>query len=288
MIVQRGIGRIGKSPWRLKALIAAHLFVSAVLASRCLVPAHAHFLPILWTLASFSLAQLVLLSFWTGLGFQRAALRFFGAVFGSMYLAAWPALGARFAPHPVWASSTDWGNEFVTTVGTNCAVVLFLAALFYAARRWFIELKCVDTAPQTARPEHYQYSLFHLLVATSVAAVVLALVRIAKRDGPGAPTDWQLLASQVLMIVAIVLNAICAVWSSLAVGPVGLRAGLVLLVSVLLGVAVAEDGRAGSPIWWLFPSFALILALPTAIVIASLLVVRSCGYRLIARTKAAG
>jgi len=57
----------------------------------------------------------------------------------------------------------------------------------------------------------------------------------------------------------------------------------VFLVSSLLGVAIAIAMRQDE-FWWLFVGSMFIAIIPTATVVVSLLVVRSCGYRLVRRT----
>ncbi|HEX5447489.1 MAG TPA: hypothetical protein VFW87_26980 [Pirellulales bacterium] len=273
-------------PRRLKLLVAVHLFISTAQAAMFLVPAHVNYLPAMWAIGSLAIAQLILLSFWAGMGSQRAALRFPAAVLGSVYMAALP-IGAVWGLGPSSMSQTDLGEEFVGNAGPYCALVMFFAAMASAARRWLVDLRLTSDAEQTVQPRHYQFSILHLLVLTSVAAIVLALKRATRADAAGSPTGWQSAADEVLMIVAFVINAVCAAWAALAVGPVRMRVGLVLLVAALLGATLAFSGTGESLFWWHAPAFAVFLALPSAIIIASLLVVRSCGYRLVARTKAA-
>ena len=274
-----------KMPRRLKLLIAAHLIASTAQAAAFLVPAHVNYMPAMWALASLAMAQLILLSFWAGMGSQRAAVRFSAAALGSVYMAALP-IGALLLSRPSWTSRHDLYEEFFGTAGRYCSLVLFFAAIALAARRWFVDLRLTFAAEQTVQPRHYQFSILHLLIVTSVAAVVLALMRATRADASGSPTGWRPVGGAVLMVVAFVINAICAAWAALAVGPVRMRVGLVLLVAVLLGVTLVFSGTGKALVWWHSAAFAVFLALPSAVIIASLLMVRSCGYRLVARPRA--
>jgi hypothetical protein len=49
----------------------------------------------------------------------------------------------------------------------------------------------------------------------------------------------------------------------------------------LLGVATAIAMHNETVSWWLFGGSMLIMIVPTMVVLASLLVVRSCGYRIV-------
>lgn len=281
--------RVDDAAWsrrRLRLLVAAHLLVSAVLVAKFLIPAHVHYLPLMWMLASLSIAQGVLLSFWAAMGTQRAGLRLLGALLGSVYVAAWPAFGSVFAPHPAWAPERSLADTLLNEVGAYCAAVLFFSAIFGIARRWFVELRLIFAEAESSQPGKFQYSIQHILIVTSIASVVLALRRSATHEGPGGLTDWEIVAGNILITLTMAINAVCAACAALAVGPVRTRVCLVLLVALLLGAAVAFSGSGMTLNWWLSPSFALTLTLPTAIILASLLVVRSCGYRLVARTRA--
>ena len=81
------------------------------------------------------------------------------------------------------------------------------------------------------------------------------------------------------------VNTACAVFATLGFGNVRRNIALVLAVAVLLGVAAAIAMRTDTVSWWLFGGSILIVVVPTLIVLVSLLVVRSCGYRLIRRPR---
>lgn len=273
---------VEKSPRRLKMLVAGHLLASTAQAAALLMPAHVNYLPSMWALMSLAIAQLILLSFWAGMGSQRIVVRLSLAMLGSVYLAALPLLGSILASRP-GTSQTDLSEEFLQAAGGYGALIVFLTAIFAAARRWYMELRLTSAAEQIIQAKHYQFSILHLMVVTTVAAIVLALMRFASG---AAAADWQRAAGDVLMVVALVINALCASWAALAVGPVQLRVGVVLFVAPLLGSAEAFSGSGPSVVWWLSPVFAMFLALPSAIILGTLLVVRSCGYRLVARARA--
>lgn len=263
----------GKTRWRLKALVAAHLLASTALVSEHFIPGYINYLPLMWSVASLWIAQSILLAFWAGMANQSAILRFAGAAMGVLYLASWRLLGAVAAPRSRELPTMDVLTDSIINVAPLGAVVLVFTAIFWAARRWVVDLRLTSAAERASQPEHYQFSIRRVLIITTVAAVVLAMMR-SKSD-------------QVLDIVAFIINAVCAAWAALAIGPVKLRLGLVLCLAVLLGAAVAFEGMRspGELPWWLSPAFAAFMVLPSVIIVASLLVARSCGYRLVARQK---
>ena len=269
---------------RLRLLVGAHLFVGAAPLLSLLVPLEVRFLPLIWATASVSLAQLMLLAFWVGMGTSRGMVRVAGGLMGSAYVATWPALISILSPHSQetpWREVVAW---LLRAVGANCLMVLLFAGIFFLMRRWFTELRRVPD-PAGPRPAaRFQFSILHLLVIASIVAIVLGLMRSARPAGMDAAaprTSWEVVAAGVLMVVVFVVNAVCAVRAPLAVGPIGIRIFLVLLVAILLGAALGLVLHYDLLTWWQLLFDVLALAVPTVVVVVSLLVVRRCGYRLV-------
>lgn len=128
-----------------------------------------------------------------------------------------------------------------------------------------------------------EFSILHVLVVTAAIAVVLALMRRARPAGDGIESSWQYAAANALMILVFLVNMVSAAWAALSVGRIAGRVSLAILVALLLGIALAFAGRYDEIVWWLFPTTVLVFVVPTAIVVASLLVVRSHGYRLVGK-----
>jgi hypothetical protein len=83
---------------------------------------------------------------------------------------------------------------------------------------------------------------------------------------------------------------VCATWATLSVGSYRTKFALIFVVAALLGLALAL-AMSRSPItgdpprpWWLSLVGPFITLWLTLIIVASLLVVQSCGYRLVCRT----
>jgi hypothetical protein len=265
---------------RLRWLIAAHVVLGAIPVLSVFVPPDVRFLPVLWALWSVLLAQLMLLAFWAAMGGNRGIGRLLGALGGCAYVAVWPVLVSILSPYSAEASAGEWILGYLTMLLLDTGMVLLLAGGCLIMRRWFVELHRLPQPTDNAGPPCFRYSILHLLVVTSVVAVVLGLMRSARQDDSLA-TQWYSLASYALPIVVFLVNLVCAMRATLEPGRIRLKVSLVFVVAILLGIAQAFADRNDKVAWWLFPCFVLVMALPTAIVVASLLVVRSCGYRLI-------
>ncbi|MEN6497759.1 MAG: hypothetical protein ABFD16_25960 [Thermoguttaceae bacterium] len=265
---------------RLRWLIAAHVVLGATSVLSVFLPPDARFQPVLWALCSVLLAQLMLLAFWAGMGGNRSVWRLLGALGGCAYVAVWPLLISVLLPYFAETSSGEWIYVYLPALLLISVMVLLLTGGCLVMRRWFVELRRLPQPIDTVRPPRFRYSILHLLVITSVVAVVLGLIRGARQDDSLA-AQWHSLTLFALPIVVFLVNLVCATRAALDPGPIGRRVSLVFVVAILLGIALAFADRQDKIAWWLLPCSALVMTIPTAIVIASLLVVRSCGYRLI-------
>src|SRR5262249_5261444 len=132
-----------------------------------------------------------------------------------------------------------------------------------------------------AKSERLQFSMLQVMVVVSTVAVVLSLMRVTRAAFGHDPYNWESVAIYSFMFIAFLVNTACAAFAALGTGRVGRNVGWVLGVAVLLGVATAFAMHNETNDGWLFGSSMLIMIVPTVIVLVSLLVVRSCGYRLV-------
>ena len=165
-------------------------------------------------------------------------------------------------------------------------VLVFFVGVFLLFRRTGTELRRVADPAEAGVPGRFQYSILHLLLIISVAAVVLGLVQSARGPGQMPLSAWRNVVIAALVLVSMLVNLFCAAWAVLGPGRAGLRVSLVFLVATLLGTALSLGANMDQGPRWLFVSFILVFLVLTLIVIASLLVVRSCGYRLIRKATA--
>jgi len=255
-----------------RLLIAAHVLLAAVPLGEVFLLDDMAYLPIRWVFAAIHLGQLMLLGLWAGLGGTELRWRLVITVVTCAYLA-----GCRsMVPEAM----------FMEILAVYVVIVLVLGGACLPLRR-VVVLRHQPEAPDEATASRWQFSILAMLIVAALVALVLALVHRAQ-PSPESPGRSQF-AAQALGLVAITINALVAASATMSVGRVGLRVSLAFLVSALLSATLVFSGGIWSVSWSLGLALALAFVLPTAIVVASLLVVRSCGYRLVRkRTAQAG
>ena len=268
-------GPVGSSG-RLRVLVAVHLAMGMVPAATSMVPSEVRFMPVILALTAIPAAQWALLCFWAGLGTSRWKGRLVGTLLGVAYLTFWPVVSQMLSRQQ---ARTSLLAEYMVGFAVNAFLVSLFAGGLFLARRWIGALHVVSGPDAQLSHSRFQYSILHLLVITAVLAVLLGLTRSARAaDTPG--IGWRYGSILALTAVAFLGNIVCAAWATLGRRSVVWPIALVLLVAVLVGIDMALAARLDVLWWWLVPSMALATTLCTTIVATSLLVVRSCGYRL--------
>jgi hypothetical protein len=150
-------------------------------------------------------------------------------------------------------------------------------------RRWWTLARRPDIPDTTDRG--LKFSVLGLLILTSAVALVLTLVHASRAEGDRARQieyGWPWIASNILGYGSFFVNTVCAAHAVLRPGGVRRNILLVLLISALVGLAVAfATGQSALGWSWIVIGGAAIGVVPTVVVISTLLVVRSCGYRLL-------
>jgi len=270
---------------RLRQLVLVHVLLGITLVAGVLVPPHeTWYLPRIVALFSILHGQIILLSFWVGMGTNKVIWRLLGALLGSAYLAVPPILFAILSPDSTETFTAERLSLYGAVLVTFFGLVLAFSGGFWLMRRWYSDLRRVPDPRASAQPR-FQYSILHLLLFTTVAAIFLGLTRTAvSRTGS---VTQEALAVMVLLIAVFLINSLCAARAALGTERIGLPVFLVCVVAILLGVALAVVRHQETSLWWLlFPCCILATSVPTVIVIVSLLVVRSCGYWLIRKRAA--
>ena len=268
---------------RIRRLIGGHVLLAVFPVLLAFVPADASFFPaVVGTMGSITIAQMMLLSFWGGFGNGKLGWRLAVVVLGITYAAAWSALGlflSTAARQPINnASFTGYVALLGTAASVNSVTALLIVAGLLAVRRWS-EMRFLPEMNDRATTATVQFSILNILVITTVAAVLFAFMRGARRN---AGTDWQVVPLLALMISTYLIDALCAVWAALGLGRILWRVVLTLTVAALLGPLISITANQAPP-WWLLLTWSVVSALSISIVLGSLLVVRSCGYRLVPR-----
>jgi len=262
---------------KLYALVAVHVVLAIAPLGEALVPSGKWTLPLLWSLASIPLSQLMLLSAWLGMTRGNTIRRIVIAVLATLYIAFWPSLGEFLRLAEVFRRPLPSINLQFTWI-----MLLFLASLsavMMGARRFVGTIHFASRSDARCGELHSQYSLIALLAVTTATALILGLVRGSRTGG----VDGVTIAQYLLAVVVFVVNILATIWATLGAGHVVRRIAAVYCVSLMLGLSWANGAgySLDTKPWWLFPLSSLILIVPTTIVVVTLLVIRSLGYRLL-------
>lgn len=268
---------------RLKWLIILHLLVGIAPLASFSLPNGTWTIEAGYALGSLTFAQLMLLSFWVGMSGDTGIVRAVGGLLGTAYIATWPVLAQYVSPHFVEHELPPITRELLVRFSSFAAFTLLFSGCFVLLRRKGTTLEHLSTFDAAVERPRVKYSVLHLLVLMSTCSLLLSLARIAQ---PTDQTDTEqstlsLVAIFILMMVVFAINSICAAWASLSLNSPWSRIGLTVGIAILLGISFGVATGHYSLSWRIFIPVCLIPVLSTAIVIVSLLVVRSCGYRLV-------
>jgi hypothetical protein len=221
------------------------------------------------------------LGVWVGVGQTRPLWRVAIGLAAVFYLSAFSFI-AHFAEVTEPLSINEWIMGYLEAVGESALLLLVLGGTFMLIGHRF-ELALLDPEVAPARNRHLQFSMFQILILMSTVAIVLSLLRLTRAAIGHEPSIWETITVYSFMFVTFLVNAACAAFAALGTRNVKRNVVLVVAVSILLGVAAAIAIYQGMG-WWLFVGSTFIMIIPTTVVLVSLLVVRSCGFRLVARS----
>jgi hypothetical protein len=268
---------------RLNALVVVHAILCASPMLALLLPQNLYTLPLLWISATPGVGALMTLSFWLGMGGGRSGVRVLLAAAGAAYIALWSTLfnwvGAK-------GSLSVAFEQFAVTASLMGGVVGVFGLSFLLARKWLTLVK-LETPDDDSPRDWLQYSVLHLLVAMTLGAFVLAFVTLSRSNAAAESSLVKLLLVWAVGYGIFFANTLFAAHAALGRKPLLPRIAIAVLVAMILGVAISLASRHDVSAWWLVPCGAMIVVVPTTIVIVSLLVVRSCGYRLVRRRSVA-
>lgn len=285
---------------RLRWLVAAHAALATLPAASGLLPMGIRYYGGGYlfgrALEGLLLAQLMLLAFWAGLGKGRIVSRLVGVALGCVYLAIWPTIGSIILPwyvggmrggprYPgagrVWAEFPQTLFHFAAAIGIFIAA---LTAAFFMVRRWGNELHWRPDAESRPRGGALRYVVSGALAVTICVALLLISRYEMQRNGPYA---WD--GASEFACVAFPISTIYAVWAALGAGRVCRRVVLSFLFATLTELSILFGGvwanyaalrYYGALDWWKIPRLIIPSLLPIAILAATSLAVRACGYRL--------
>lgn len=266
---------------RIRWLIAAHAAaMCSALAIKWVWPSSGVDL-----LGGLKFAQITLLAIWFALGRGRWPARMLKSL-------------ACVAAVVVVSDGLSGGISLLQSGWNFLVEILILQAMMAAwawvtaaggvtlAKRWGPRFDIVEVERLVIDRSAPQFSIRSLFVATLVSACVLAIVRLIRAN-----FDPQHVESFILMfcffapMIAVYsgMAAVAYVWAGLGVSHLLLRivAAMLLQIALLLLLSFTFSRE------WYAQAFSLQLCyqfMEAAVIIGSLLLVRSCGYRVVSRS----
>ncbi len=250
----------GPGSRRLRMLVYAHVGLDAylVLAVGCLIVPRAHgFLGYL--LHGVFLGQVLLLSIWAGM-VARGERTLLAITYGGMYLGG--VIAAIVCAGPAPFNPDVVAMFFISGVGWMMAIGLTAFLLRWIGSPLGVIRQCTGHDKATAS---MQWTVCQMLAATAAAAVAFALARAVG-------------TVPIIYPIAVVVLGLSLVWAMLGMGSPAWRALVVLVEVVVLGATFGFVTTGGGSS---FVVNGLLTFGPACLLVAaSLLVIRSCGYRL--------
>ncbi len=282
-------------PTRFRLLVTAHVLGSLTIVAAAFVAPGigTTWIEHAWFIVTAS--QFSLLAIWTGFGggstrrrFACAALAVFVLILGSAGVVAATAIAMNWSIVVV-----DWYSWLALSGFNRVGRFFLVCVILLFVRSRIMRIGLVESDGATAAAYRLQYRLWHLMAVTVVAAIiVVAGQNIHKFFGQGIESIHSdpisfVVYNLMFLIVGLIYSltiVFLALWATLGVQRPLLSIGAALLLAGML-----------SPIWPFLSrqatvGFALqvmVTSYQTLLVIASLLVVRSSGYRLISHNDAA-
>ena len=225
------------------------------------------------SLYSLAFTQAGLLGIWGGLGTTRAMWRIPAVFITAAYVCA-----ELLTVENAWDYSPMSHLRLVAspTVG----ILVLLSGLRHGRRRLCVVQSLVSSPTGTG----LQYTSRHLLLATAVVAVVLATGRGLRPLFDGGWIYHQVLFTAILILVLILVE-LATLWAALGIGRPTPKLAVVVPSAFVVEAILAYYQEDILPTDWGglsdFIFWPAVVGLQAIITAGSLLVVRSCGWRLV-------
>lgn len=186
-----------------------------------------------------------------------------GLIVGGIYLEAMFRLGGQDGD----------GFNWLATISL-CGI-----AIIFSVIRWRLaDLQETHKAASHADREGLRFSVRGLMLFTLIVAAALVGVRELREHAPAGP-NFLMIA---IWGLCFVVTGLASVWAGLGLARPRLRSALVLLIAGVLGGLFVYG--IDPPVWDTYFYIVSIMVLQVGTLIATLLVVRSCGYRLVRKS----
>jgi hypothetical protein len=242
-------------------------------------------LPLEWALVSLPIGSLMTLSVWMGLGRTRLRWRLALGLAALLYISILSIIDEVLRLQEI-PSISELVTIYLQNTGELAALLLLLSGAFLLIRRRFV-LTRIDPNTQLQASGRLRFSMFQVMLLMSVVAILLSLLRAVRASMGHRPLVWESVMTFSFMFLAFMVNTVCAAFATLGSHRVKRNVAMVIVVASLLGVMMGIAMRTDVADWWLFAGSMGIAIVPTVVVLVSLLVVRSCDYRLIRPSEAA-
>ncbi|WP_165073694.1 hypothetical protein [Paludisphaera rhizosphaerae] len=209
---------------------------------------------------ALTLCQASLLALWSVSSRDPVKSRMIGVLLGAVYLEV---------TVPFSLSSEFLG---ISSLAVALTIVSLLVMRAMGSR---VERRVQSEAAEQDPPEDLKLSIGGIMVFTAVVALMCTLAKALQASGPN-----RLLLTVVWAMCFVAVGLMC-LWAVLGKGRLIHRAPLVFLISPLLGAFFAFAVEAHKTGW---AYILLIMTLYPAVLIGSLCVVRSCGYRFVGKS----
>jgi hypothetical protein len=272
-------GSCTRIPW----LIGTHIVLAVSPLLGIFIPLDERFLFLIWVVFALPLGGLMALALWIGMGPTRVWWRILAGVVASGYFAIWPFIweGVQM---PADGPGTGLLVGYLMAVVPYAVIIFSMAGMFGLMGGRFKLAHVAECKPPV--DDRFRFSVLQILIVMSTVAIILSLLRGVQTEDKGAAHgtfSWPWFAENALGILIYVINTACAAHATLRLGRVKWSIAGVVVVSALFGIVVASSLHQEVMGWWYFFGSTLIIVIPTLVLIATLLVVRSCGIRLVRR-----
>jgi hypothetical protein len=266
---------------RLVKLIIAHGLLCALPALASL--ASIHFPPVLaWIMQAPLSGTVLTIAFWLGMGSVGFFLRLLLATIGVFVIQSATLLltlaSASMRGLPI-------GGRFDDLLPQTALFVVYVVALsvgFLVARIWYVVVR-TSQPDDSPKRDWFKFSVLHLLVAMSLCGVATTLLNVARTMGE-APRAAAIVATLTIIVSVFFANTFLTALAALGPRPLWPRILAVLAVSVLLGLVLSYASRFDQFGTQFVLRGSIMMVSATVVVTASLLVTRSCGFRLVRRS----
>lgn len=270
---------------RLTLLVMGHVLLCLLPMLRLLTPRGSWGNAYRWVIEAPAVGSLMTLALYLGLGHGRLLSRLLLAATGATAAMLLAALAKYMERSASGQYRIEWLMHDVAREALMAAVYVgVLGAGLLIVRFWFVITRpeIPDDAPSRS---WLKFSVFHLLIAMSICGVATTLVKTARNVEENG--GWAFLGSMVVIVSLLLANTFVATLATLGRRPLGPRIAVSLIVAAGLGLGLALTAGHDRLGWQSVLGAVAFMAIVTLVIVGSLLVVRSCGYRLIRRPKGA-